>query len=94
MVMKSRHEDVVEDGEDAGGEHLVEGVDVGGDAGDEAADGIAVEEGGGHALQVAEDLRAHVEHDLLAGPLHEVGLEEFEEEGEEERGRGRGRRSR
>jgi hypothetical protein len=78
-------EDVFEDGEHAGGEHLVEGVDVGGETGDEAADGVAVVEGGRHALQVAEDLLAHVEHDLLAGPLHEVGLEEFEQEGEEQR---------
>ena len=76
-------EDVFEDGEDAGGEHFVEGVDVGGEAGDEAADGVAIVEGGRHALEVAEDLAAHVEHDLLAGPLHEVGLEEFEQEGEE-----------
>ena len=83
---EAEHEDVVEDGEDAGGEHLVECVDVGGDAGDETADGILVVEGGGHALEVAEDLAAHVEHDLLAGPLHEVGLEEFEQEGEEESG--------
>ena len=28
-----------------------------------------------HALEVAEDLAAQVEHDLLAGPLHQVGLE-------------------
>ena len=83
---EAEHEDVVEDGQDAGGEHLVEGVDIGGDAGDETADGILVVEGGGHALEVAEDLATHVEHDLLAGPLHEVGLEEFEEEGEKERG--------
>ena len=39
-------EDILEDGEHARGEHLVECVDVGGDAGDEAADGIVVEEGG------------------------------------------------
>ena len=78
-------EDVLEDGEHAGGEHLVERVDVGGEAGDEAADGVAVVEGGRHALQVAEDLAAHVEHDLLAGPLHEVGLQQFEQEGEEQR---------
>jgi hypothetical protein len=37
-----------------------------------------------HALQVAEDLAAQVEHDLLAGPLHVVGLQEFEDEGEEQ----------
>ena len=29
--------------------------------------------------------RAHVEHDLLAGPLHEVGLDELEQVGEEQR---------
>ena len=34
---------------------------------------------------MAEDLAAQVEHDLLAGPLHEVGLEEFEGVGERER---------
>ena len=74
-TMKSEDEDILEDGEDAGGEHLVERVDVGGDAGDETADGVVIEEGGVHALQMAEDLAAHVEHDLLAGPLHEVGLQ-------------------
>ncbi len=75
-------EDVFKDGKDAGGEHLVDGVDVGGDAGDEAADGVAVEEGGLHALDVGKDFAAHVEHDFLAGPLHEVGLEELEQVGE------------
>ena len=74
-------EDVFEDGEDAGGEHLVEGVDIGGDASDEAAYGVAVEEGRRHALEMAEDLAAQVEHDLLAGPLHQVGLDELKTEG-------------
>ncbi len=78
-------EDVFEDGEHARGEHLVERVDVGGDAGDQPADGVAVEEGGRHALQMAEDLAAQVEHDLLAGPLHQVGLEELQHEGNEQR---------
>ena len=82
---EGQHEDVFEDGEDAGGEHLVERVDVGGDAGDEFADGVAVEEGGGHALQMAEDLAAQIEHDLLPGPLHHVGLQEFEDVGDEQR---------
>ena len=76
-------EDVLEDGEDAGGEHLVEGVDVGGDAGDEFAYGIVIEEGRRHALQMAEDLAAQVEHDLLPGPLHHVGLQKFEKKGDE-----------
>ena len=44
-----------------------------------------IEEGGLHALQVAEDLAAQIEHDLLAGPLHQVGLDELEHEGEEQR---------
>ena len=74
-------EEVVDDGEDAGGEHFVDGVDVGGEAGDEAADGVRVEEADVHALHVAEDLAAQVEHDLLAGPLHQVGLDELEEIG-------------
>src|ERR1035437_6255474 len=78
-------EDVLKDSEDTGGEHLVEGVNIRCETLDEAADGVAIVEGGRHALEVAEDLAAHVEHDLLAGPLHEVGLQEFEQEGEEER---------
>ena len=77
-------EDVFEDGEHAGGEHLVEGVDVGGEPGDQAANGVLVVKGRRHALQVAEDLAAQVEHDLLAGPLHQVGLQQFEQEGEEQ----------
>lgn len=34
---------------------------------------------------MAEDLAAQIEHDLLAGPLHQVGLDEFEAEGDDER---------
>ena len=77
-------EDVFEDGEDARGEHLVECVDVGGDTGDEAADGVAVEEGYMERLDVTEDLAAEIEHDLLSSPLHHVGLQELEQEGEGE----------
>ena len=68
----------------AGGEHLVQRVDVGGDARDQAADGVLVEEGDVQALQVAEDLAAQIEHDFLAGPLHEVGLQELEQEAEDQ----------
>ena len=82
---EGEHEDVLEDGKHAGGEHLVERIDVRGDARDQPADGIVIEEGGRHALQVAEDLAAQVEHDLLAGPLHGVGLQEFEQVGDEQR---------
>jgi hypothetical protein len=38
-----------------------------------------------HALQMAEDLTAQIEHDLLASPLHHVGLEELQDIGEQER---------
>ena len=74
-------EEVVDDGENAAGEHFVDGVDVGGDARDQAAHGMGIEEADVHALHVAEDVAAQVEHDLLAGPLHQVGLDKFEEIG-------------
>src|ERR1700722_20609675 len=44
-----------------------------------------------HALQVAEDLAAQIEHHLLAGPLHEVGLQELEDEAQEEQSEEDGR---
>jgi hypothetical protein len=75
---------VPEDFEDPGGEHLIKGVHVGGETGDEAADGVAIEEGNVHALQMAKDLGAHVVHDLLPGPLHEIGLRELKDVGEAE----------
>ena len=52
-----QHEDVFEDGDHAGGEHFVQRVHVAGDARDQAADGILVEEGDVQPLQMAEDLR-------------------------------------
>src|SRR5665213_262571 len=76
---------ILEDGEHAGGEHVVQRVDVGCHARHQPADRVAVEERNVHRLDVAEDLRTEVEHDLLAGPLHDVGLQELEEEGERER---------
>ncbi len=78
------HEDIFEDGDHAGSEHFIQGVDVGGDARDQAANGVLVEEGYVQALQMAEDLAAKVEHHLLASPLHEIGLQEFEQETENE----------
>ena len=35
---------------------------------------------------MAEDLAAQVEHQLLAGPLHQVGLNEFKKIGQQQRG--------
>ena len=86
MMTIDEHEEVVDDGEHAGGEHLVDGVHVGGEARDQAADGVRVEEADVHALHVAEDLAAQVEHDLLAGPLHQVGLNKLQTEGQDQRG--------
>src|SRR5207253_4044231 len=77
-----QYENVFDDRDHAGGEQLVERVHVGGDASDQAAYRIAVEESDVHLLQMAEDLAAQVEHHLLAGPLHVIGLGEFQEETE------------
>ena len=77
-------EDVFENRHHARGKHFVEGVDVGGDAGDQAADRILVEKRNMQALQMAENLAAQIEHYFLAGPLHVVGLQILEQEAEDE----------
>ena len=38
-----------------------------------------------HLLQVAKNLFAQVEHNLLAGPLHQVGLYKFHDVAEQQR---------
>jgi hypothetical protein len=68
-------EKVVNHGDHAGGEEIVESVDVGGDAGDQPADGVAVVVGHRQALQVREDSGAHVVHGLLADALHDANLD-------------------
>ncbi len=77
-------EEVVDHGDDAGGEKIVEGVDVGGNAGDQAADRVAVEVRHGQTLNVAEDRGAHVVHGLLADALHDADLDVLGEEVEDE----------
>src|SRR3984885_15892143 len=59
-------EDVFKDREHTRGEHFVEGVDVGGDARDEPADRVVIEEGWRHPLKGPEDWAGRGEHDLLA----------------------------
>jgi len=71
-------EDIFEDRDHASRKHFIERVDVGSDARDEAADRILVEERDVHMLQVPEDLAAQIEHHLLSGPLHGVGLDELQ----------------
>ena len=78
------HEQVFKNRDHAGGEHFIQCVHVGGNARDQAADRILIVESDVHALQVAEDLAAQIEHYFLSGPLHEVGLQELKHESEAE----------
>ena len=68
-------EDVAKDRNNSGGEQFVEDIDVRDDAREQAADGILIVKGWRQRLQVAEDLHAHVVHDLLAGILKDVRLQ-------------------
>ena len=73
-TMPGEQHDVAEDRDEAGGEQLVQGVDVGGHPGHQAADRVPVEEGERQALQVPEDLPAQVVHDVLPHQLQHVPL--------------------
>ena len=79
-----QREGVIDDGQHAVGKHVVDGVHVGGEARDQAADGVNIEESDVHALHVAENVAAQIEHDLLADPLHQVNLDELEEVGRDQ----------
>ena len=79
-----QYEQVFKNRDHAGGEHFVQRVHIGSDARDQPSYGILVIKTDMHPLQMTEDLAAQVEHDLLPGPLHEVGLQEFEHEGEDQ----------
>ena len=78
-------EEVAEDRDDARREELVHGVHVGRDPRDQPPDGVLVEVGDVQALEVAEDLRAHVQHDLLARHLEDEHLAEAHDERGEQR---------
>ena len=77
---EAQHQQIAENGDQAGGEQVVQHVHVGGDARDQAAHGIAVVESDVELLQVRHQLPAQVEHGLLADALHQVHLPEFEHE--------------
>ena len=79
-----QHENVFEDRNHAGGEHFVQRIHVRGNACDQAPDRILVVEPDVHALQVAENLAAQIEHHHLARPLHEIGLQIFEQKTEDD----------
>ena len=82
---ENQNEHILKDREHPGGEHFVQRVDIAGQAGDQAPYRIAVEKAYVHLLDVAEDLPAHVEHDFLPGPLHQVGLYELQQIAEDQR---------
>src|SRR3984893_4315304 len=79
--------EVVDHGDDARGEQVVEGVDIGGYARQEAAQGIAVEVRHGQPLDVAENRGAHVVHGLLADALHDANLDVLRQEIEDQNGK-------
>src|SRR5258708_777665 len=78
--------EVVNHGNDAGREEIVEGIDVRGDARDEPAYRIAIEVAHRQALHMAEYFAAHVVHGLLADALHDTNLDILGEEVEREPG--------
>jgi len=69
-----KQEEIIDHGHNAGGEKVVEGVDVGGDPSDQATHRVVVEVTHGQALEMAEDFGAHVVHGLLADTLHDADL--------------------
>src|SRR6266403_827191 len=79
--------EVIDHGNDAGGEEIVERIHVRGDARDQAADGIAVEIAHGQALHVGENFAAHVVHGLLADALHDADLDVLGKEVERQHGK-------
>ena len=81
-------EHVAEHRHDAGGEQVVQHVDVGRHARHQPADGVAVVELDVEPLQVPVDLHPQVEHDPLAGQLHRERLHVLARERAEEDGRG------
>ena len=70
---EEQHE-IVEHGDDAGGEEIVQCIHVGGGARDETAHGRAVEKTHRQALEMLENFLAQVVHRFLADPLHDPHL--------------------
>src|SRR6266446_1825183 len=79
-------EEIVDHGNNASGEEIVEGIHVRGDTRDQAADGITVEIAHRQALHVGENFAAHVVHGLLANALHDANLDILGEEVERQYG--------
>ncbi len=79
--------EVVDHGDDASSEEIVEGIHIRGDARDQPADGVAVKVAHRQALHMAEDFTAHVVHGLLADALHDANLDVLCEEVEHQHGK-------
>ena len=77
---EAEHQQIADNGHQAGREQFVQDVDIGGDARDQPADGIAVVIGNVQALEMRHQIAPQVEHGALAGVLHEVRLAELEHE--------------
>ena len=84
-MMPEQREQVAEHRDDARGEQLVDRVHVGRDPRHQPAHGVLVEVADVQPLQVGEDLPPHVQHDALAGQLHDVGLREAHRERRDQR---------
>ena len=67
--------EVHQDGEGAGREHLVDHVDIGGEARHQAADRVAVEEAGRQFLQVLDQVEAEVGQTFLRHDHHQIVLQ-------------------
>ena len=78
----SQHKNVLENGNDTRGEHFVQSIHIASYPGDQPSHGVFVVKANVHALQVAENFAAQIEHHHLPGPLHEIGLQVFEQEAE------------
>ena len=79
-----QHKEIFKNGNHARREHFIQSVHVRSDARYQTTHRIFVIESNVHALQVAENLAAQVEHDFLSGPLHEVSLQKFENKSQQQ----------
>ena len=75
-----QRDQVTEDRDHAGGEEIVQCIDVGRHARHQATHRVAVVEPDVEPLQMRVDLHAEVKHDPLPHHLHRVRLDVFEDE--------------
>ena len=81
-----QREHIAEDGDDSGGEQVVQDIHVARDARHQAANGITVVEPQIQPLQMGVNLHPQVVHDALPGQLHHPRLDVLERERGEQHG--------